>query len=481
MTTKIILIAAFYLAICTVAKGQTNFAIIHGLTTSLQDGDSVTLTTNKLGIPFEADTSIYNTVIKEHKYLFRIAVNSFPLNITLSYKEKTVNRKHANMLNQLVMFNYYAEKGDDVFFSEHNGLLSFSGKSAKKYRLIYELNRIDKQFDTGLSWDNPHNAKIYFQKKDSAFIKKMKLLEINKMQLTPSAYFTIKSQLIGDNLSKGLFVYSLSDPQIQIAKSELKNYISFVPSKYYDTRILNKQNVIKYCGAYTFGLRQKFLYDSCTFPKPRFSIKRSFNYFLKNFSGDLRERLLFNEIYLNRESTENITTYVRMALNVITDKKFRNVLEEIEKQRLPGSPAFEFSLSDTSGKQRTFSEFKGKVVLMDFWFTGCGSCLSSAPYVRKMEAYFKGQPVVFLTINDDVSRQVWLKNVRKRTYTSEYSIDLFTDGKAFKSDINKYYNVEYCPVFILIGKDGLLAPNPLNPLNDNGKNLLESLERELNK
>lgn len=481
MRIKFTITAAIVLASLTRVNAQGKFAIIHGSTNSLKDSDMVSLTVNRLGTPFDGDTSAYCAIIEKHSYIFRIAVNSRPLNILLLFREKTIDRKHANMLNQLAMFNYYIQKGDNVFINENNGAFIFSGKGSTKYNLIYKLNQIDKKFDTGVSWDDPYGAKVYFQRKDSAFLNKMRILEVYKKKLEPAIYSIIKAQIIGDNLSKGLFVYSLPDSLIRLAKSDLRNYKNFIPSKYYDTRQLNTQNSLKYSGAYTFGLRQKFLYDSCTYPQPRFTIKRSFNYFLHNFSGGLRERLLFNEIYLNRESTEDITNYVRLSLNVIKDRKFRAILKEIEKQRMPGAPAYEFSLPDTSGKIRTFSEFKGKVVLMDFWFTGCGSCLRSAPYIRKMEEYFKGQPIVFITINDDNSKQLWLKNVRTRKYTSEYSLDLFTDGKAFKSDINKYYNVEYCPVLILIGKNGKLAPNPGNPLIDEGQGLLESLKKEINK
>src|SRR5258706_1709362 len=49
----------------------------------------------------------------------------------------------------------------------------------------------------------------------------------------------------------------------------------------------------------------------------------------------------------------------------------------------------DFSFTDLDGKQRSFSEFKGKFVLLDIWGFWCGPCRRELPYIR--EAYRRFQ------------------------------------------------------------------------------------------
>ena len=53
---------------------------------------------------------------------------------------------------------------------------------------------------------------------------------------------------------------------------------------------------------------------------------------------------------------------------------------------------------DSDGKAKKLSDYKGSVVVLDFWATWCGPCIASMPHIRELAAHYKGQKVVILGV-----------------------------------------------------------------------------------
>ena len=64
-------------------------------------------------------------------------------------------------------------------------------------------------------------------------------------------------------------------------------------------------------------------------------------------------------------------------------------------------PGFETEGTDADGKPVRLSDFKGKVVLLDFWASWCGPCVGMVPHERKLVERLKGKPFVMIGINAD--------------------------------------------------------------------------------
>jgi thiol-disulfide isomerase/thioredoxin/cytochrome c-type biogenesis protein CcmH/NrfG len=77
------------------------------------------------------------------------------------------------------------------------------------------------------------------------------------------------------------------------------------------------------------------------------------------------------------------------------------VEDELWQRRLSRSVPFkEFELVDyRTGKPVKVSDYRGKVVLVNFWFPGCGPCLAEFPYVQQALTKYGPQGFVVLAIN----------------------------------------------------------------------------------
>src|SRR5205807_2034267 len=74
------------------------------------------------------------------------------------------------------------------------------------------------------------------------------------------------------------------------------------------------------------------------------------------------------------------------------------VKEESKRQNAP-----EFALKDVDGKTVRLSDYRGKVVLLDFWATWCGPCKIEIPWFMEFEQQLKdrGFAVVGVSMDED--------------------------------------------------------------------------------
>jgi thiol-disulfide isomerase/thioredoxin len=64
-----------------------------------------------------------------------------------------------------------------------------------------------------------------------------------------------------------------------------------------------------------------------------------------------------------------------------------------------GTRAPGFTLKDNEGKFVRLSNFRGRVVVLDFWSTWCPACQQMMPDFGAAADSFKGQPVTFIGVN----------------------------------------------------------------------------------
>lgn len=153
-------------------------------------------------------------------------------------------------------------------------------------------------------------------------------------------------------------------------------------------------------------------------------------------------KVTFSEIVENPSAPSENTWYYSTYLNEYQYAKPReNTLIKI------GATAHEVSLP-IFGTDKTVSlnDFKGKVVLLDFFIFHCGACQASVPKLNDLQTKYKDKDFKLLTINvTDSEKLIWLFIEKTK---AEFPI--LHQGEA----IAKQYGVWFYPTVVLIGKDG---------------------------
>ncbi|MBS1914524.1 MAG: TlpA family protein disulfide reductase [Bacteroidetes bacterium] len=111
-----------------------------------------------------------------------------------------------------------------------------------------------------------------------------------------------------------------------------------------------------------------------------------------------------------------------------------------------GSAAPDWQLVSGDGATHALHEYRGRIVLMDFWYSTCGPCLKAMPQVEQTHRRFQESGVVVLGINASEPGNDPAGFQRRRGIT--YPTMLHGDSVAAD------YHVAGYPVFYIIGRDG---------------------------
>ena len=118
----------------------------------------------------------------------------------------------------------------------------------------------------------------------------------------------------------------------------------------------------------------------------------------------------------------------------------------------PGQPAPDFTLHDLDGQPVSLSQFKGQVVLLDFWASWCGPCIGDLPDLRAIKEKAADQPLVFLNLSLDTDEAAWREAVDKHEIEG---VHVRADG--WGADVAKSYQVNSLPSYYLVDSQGLIV------------------------
>ncbi len=137
-------------------------------------------------------------------------------------------------------------------------------------------------------------------------------------------------------------------------------------------------------------------------------------------------------------------------------KSEKNVDDEVWGLRSANAkPATPFSLeSFVDGRKVSLDDYKGRIVLLDFWYPNCGPCLRAMPYLQALWSKYKDSGLVFLGVNGIEGQAPFVMPLVK---SRGWGFLPLKGNEKWCSDV---YNVKGYPTTFLIGADGKVYFKP---------------------
>lgn len=193
--------------------------------------------------------------------------------------------------------------------------------------------------------------------------------------------------------------------------------------------------------------------------------------------GRVREKAI--EQLVLRSFQYNTPDVVRemygIALTDIKDSSYLALIELKYKQTsalFPGNDAPVFKLKTRDGRNVSLTDFKGKIVYLDFWASWCGPCMMEMPYAKKLQDTFAKQDVVFLYVSVDDNLEDWIKAMDAKKMGGTH-----VRAKGFEHAVPKAYAVEGIPSYFLIDRQGKIINS--NPSRPSGAGIVKEIQDAL--
>ncbi len=140
--------------------------------------------------------------------------------------------------------------------------------------------------------------------------------------------------------------------------------------------------------------------------------------------------------------------------SLVTEDEFPGASEpeteaHVEENRLIGELAPKLTYEKLTGGVESLEDFRGRVVVLDFWASWCGPCRMALPMLEALARAFDGEGVVFVAVSVDDSMEA-ARGFWQDTRTA-MRVGLAEEG------MTEAYDITSIPVTYVIGRDGTIA------------------------
>lgn len=124
-----------------------------------------------------------------------------------------------------------------------------------------------------------------------------------------------------------------------------------------------------------------------------------------------------------------------------------------------GQQAPDFTLSDMQGKKVSLADFRGKVVLINFWASWCPPCRKEMPSMERLYRQYQQQGLVILAVNVEKNGAQAVQRFLQQT---PYSFPILLDTDA---EVQNRYKVFRFPESFIIDRNGKVVEKVIGAID----------------
>ncbi len=365
--------------------------------------------------------------------------------ISLLFLHLSCSQKKKSPLEELIEIGHAMSKHSAIKYSyEINSETSYSGQNPTQKGIIY-FKKNDADTIIGMKYKSitqftGQNIEIIYDGNYLYTLMKTDSIATKRpLNYFSDGHCTTYPELELSYCAINLF---LTDPNI---KNEIDSLVSI------DTLINNEP-----CTKYSFIANEKFLSTHKNYSKHNKKVVLIVN----------RSNLLpvfYSEERSFKSGNLNITDFSEVKFSKYSfDDNYPTSFFELEgipsyynwtkfgylNQTLPiNTLAPKWTLPNITGDSISLSDYKGKYLLLDFWFISCGACIQSIPMLNELQNKFNNIQLSVLGINclsNDVEKiKSYCANLNMN-YPNVWNGD----------SISEAYGINAAPIFYLISPDG---------------------------
>src|SRR5690606_39151244 len=139
-----------------------------------------------------------------------------------------------------------------------------------------------------------------------------------------------------------------------------------------------------------------------------------------------------------------------ISLTLVAALSFLSVFAQVEAKVGESAPAIELErmLQGPDASQVNWETLQGRSVLIEFWATWCGPCITAIPHLNELSNKLEGEPIEFISVSNEEEELV--KSFLDRHSISGW-IGLDTDRSMYAP-----YGIQRIPHTILVDANGIV-------------------------